>query len=223
MNAGLDASADPLPAAPDQPSARLAALAATTTFESLTSGAVHAVARHLVDAVGCALGALDSRPALAARAIATTAAVDHGASVFGLPHATTPEVAAFANAAMVRRLDFNGTGHGGHPSDTVAAVLAAAEWRRTPGATSSRRSTPRTRRTRRCAAQASTVTSCGAGTWIRSMRRSAAQRVPASSSVSTPSAWPTPSRSRSPPVSRRGSPAPASSRTGRAAPPRTAR
>jgi 2-methylcitrate dehydratase len=133
VHAGPDASADPLPAAPDEPSARLAALAAATTFESLTSGAVHAVARHLVDAVGCALGALDSRPAVAARAIATTAVVDQGASVFGSPHATTPEVAAFANTAMVRYLDFNDTGHGAHPSDTMAAVLAVAECRGATG------------------------------------------------------------------------------------------
>ncbi len=119
--------------APDEPLARLAAFAAATTYESVAAGAVHAVARHLVDAVGCALGAVDSHPAVVSRAIAATAMVDPGASVFGLAHPTTPEYAAFANTSMVRFLDFNDTGHGGHPSDTIPAVLAVAERRRVPG------------------------------------------------------------------------------------------
>lgn len=117
----------------DEPTTVLAAFAATATFESLTPGAVHAVTRHLVDTVGCALGALDSRPAVAARAIAATAWTDPGASVFGHQHPTTPEYAAFANTAMVRFLDFNDTGHGAHPSDTIPAVLAVAESRAAAG------------------------------------------------------------------------------------------
>jgi 2-methylcitrate dehydratase len=53
--------------------------------------------------------------------------------VFGLPQATTPEYAAFANTAMVRFLDYNDTGIGGHPSDMIPAVLALAETRRVGG------------------------------------------------------------------------------------------
>src|SRR6266446_4802051 len=44
--------------------------------------------------------------------------------------ATTPEAAAFANAAMIRFLDANDTyisRGSGHPSDMLGAILAAAE------------------------------------------------------------------------------------------------
>jgi 2-methylcitrate dehydratase len=53
----------------------------------------------------------------------------------GLGHGTTPEYAAFANTVMVRYLDFNDTGIGGHPSDMIAALLALAEVRCASGST----------------------------------------------------------------------------------------
>ena len=43
---------------------------------------------------------------------------------------TSPDLAAFANGVMIRYLDFN-DGYlslgGGHPSDTIAPLLSAAE------------------------------------------------------------------------------------------------
>jgi 2-methylcitrate dehydratase len=105
----------------------MAEYAVRLTCESLAPRSVQAATRHLIDSVACALGAMDSRPAKVARAIAGTASSTFGASVFGLPHRTTPEYAAFANAVMVRFLDFNDTGIGGHPSDMIPAVLALAE------------------------------------------------------------------------------------------------
>ena len=96
----------------------------------IPSRASQAMRNRLVDAVGCALGALDAPPCVAARSIASTATASPGASVIGLAEPSTPELAAFANGCLVRYLDFNDTYHtegGGHPSDVVGAVLAAAE------------------------------------------------------------------------------------------------
>ena len=61
---------------------------------------------------------------------------DAGASVFGIPHGVAFETAAFANGCHVRYLDFNDAYFapgGGHPSDIVAALLAAAEARGASG------------------------------------------------------------------------------------------
>lgn len=123
----------PMRASIDEPTRRIAEYAAGLEYDALASSSIRAATRHLIDSVACALGALDSRPALVARAIAGTASSDRGASVFGLPRTTTPEYAAFANTAMIRFLDYNDTGNGGHPSDMIAAILALAEPRRASG------------------------------------------------------------------------------------------
>jgi 2-methylcitrate dehydratase len=61
-------------------------------------------------------------PATIARAHAADSTGDPGATVFGSGHRSSAESAAFANGVIFR---YNG---GGHPSDMVAAVLAAAEY-----------------------------------------------------------------------------------------------
>jgi 2-methylcitrate dehydratase len=56
--------------------------------------------------------------------------VRDGATVWGTSHKTAADLATFANAAAVRYLDFNDTylaKEPAHPSDNVAAVLAAGE------------------------------------------------------------------------------------------------
>ena len=89
-----------------------------------------AMVRRLIETIGCALAAVDAEPCVAARSLAATAIGDPGASVIGASRRSSPELAAFANACMVRYLDFNDTYHtegGGHPSDMTPALLAAAE------------------------------------------------------------------------------------------------
>lgn len=119
----------------DAPTRHLSEFVTGLDALALAPAAVRAATRHLIDAVGCALGAIDAHPAVVARDIAATAPCAGGASVFGLPATTAPEYAAFANTAMVRYLDYNDTGHGAHPSDTIPAVLALAEGVRASGRT----------------------------------------------------------------------------------------
>ena len=114
----------------DQTATLIAEYAAGPDAARIPRRAAQAMRNRLVDAVGCALGALDAPPCVAARSIASTATAQPGASVIGSAEPSTPELAAFANGCLVRYLDFNDTYHtegGGHPSDMVGAVLAAAE------------------------------------------------------------------------------------------------
>jgi len=90
-------------------------------------------AKHIVmDTMGCALGGAESPPAKIARAAASeiTSAVPSTVLVSG--QKTSPDLAAFANGAMIRYLDFNDTYTGSttcHPSDLLAPVLAVVEAR----------------------------------------------------------------------------------------------
>ena len=111
----------------DQPTRQMAEYAISLKYSSIPIQAVESTIRHLVDAIGCAIGAISSRPALVAHKIAATAMSNSGSSVFGLDTKTIPEFAAFANTAMIHFLDFNDTGIGGHPSDMIPAILALAE------------------------------------------------------------------------------------------------
>lgn len=109
----------------------LSTYASSLTFEKLPAEVVHETKRRVVDALGCAMGAYMKEPAKIARAHAMEAIGDPGATVLGTLHSSPPELAAFANGVMVRYLDYNDTIQnleGGHPSDNIPAMLAAAEY-----------------------------------------------------------------------------------------------
>jgi 2-methylcitrate dehydratase len=98
-------------------------------FEHLSADAVHQCKRRIVDTLGCALGGHRSEPARIARAAASRITSTQPASVLASGIETSPEMAAFANGVMIRYLDLNdatGSG-GGHPSDALGALLAAAQ------------------------------------------------------------------------------------------------
>ncbi|HEU4753758.1 MAG TPA: MmgE/PrpD family protein [Armatimonadota bacterium] len=109
---------------------RLAEYAASVRFEDLPAPVVHEVKRRVLDSLGCAWGAYGSDVGQIARAVATGSESRPGSSVLGLVHSAVPELAAFANGALVRYLDFNDTYlslEPAHPSDNIPACLAAAE------------------------------------------------------------------------------------------------
>ena len=114
----------------DETTGLLSAYAATLSDDELTEDAVHGIARCVVDAMACALAAYPMDAMAAPRALAGAATGDPPAHVLFSGEPTTPDLAAFANSFMVRYLDYNDTylaNRGGHPSDTIPAVLAAAE------------------------------------------------------------------------------------------------
>lgn len=109
---------------------RLAEKAQAIRYESLSSQVTHEVKRRILDSIGCALGAWKSRPGKIARQLAQGVSVGGGASLFGSKHRTTPDLATFANGALVRYLDFNDTYlslEPAHPSDNIPAALAVGQ------------------------------------------------------------------------------------------------
>ncbi|HEY5595607.1 MAG TPA: MmgE/PrpD family protein [Nitrospiria bacterium] len=109
---------------------QLAAFAQRLTFDDLPETVVHEAKRRVIDSIGCALGAFDSVPCRIARKVARAVQSRCPATLLGTTHASSPDLAAFANGTMVRYLDFNDTylsKEPAHPSDNIAAALAAAE------------------------------------------------------------------------------------------------
>lgn len=92
-------------------------------------GAIVTMARHrLFDAIGCAVGAYDTREGVIARALAgTPAAGAQAGRIVGTRGQFAADAATFANTSMIRARDFNDTYlPGGHPSDCSGALFAVA-------------------------------------------------------------------------------------------------
>ena len=105
-------------------------------YDQLSASAVHETKKRLVDAIACAIGGYTSEPAQIARRVAANNSGTPPARLFGTGKQTSMEMAAFANAVMVRYLDFNDTyiaKGSGHPSDMTAAIIAVAEAHRCSG------------------------------------------------------------------------------------------
>ena len=109
----------------------LAQFVAGARWEDISTPAREQLKLRLLDSVGCALGALGAEVPAIVRA--------HVDDFGGEPMCTlvgggwsAPDRAALYNGALVRYLDFNDSyvapGETCHPSDNVAAVLAAAEY-----------------------------------------------------------------------------------------------
>ena len=116
---------------------QLSSYAAALRYEDLPREVVHQAKRLIIDTIGCALGGYAGKPAKIAREIAATVTSTRPATVIVSGQRSSPDLAAFANGVMIRFLDFNdgytSTGESGHPSDSIAAVLAAAEIMRRSG------------------------------------------------------------------------------------------
>ena len=110
---------------------RLARFVATRSWDDLSEQAQLELKIRVLDALGCALGALGAPPVRAVRAV-----VDDfgGRPLCGLIGGgrSAPDRAALYNGALIRYLDFNDSyfapGETCHPSDNLAPVLAAAEY-----------------------------------------------------------------------------------------------
>ncbi len=109
---------------------QLARYAATLRYEQLPPHVVHKAKRMIVDTIACALGGYDSEPGRIAREMAGMVTSTQPATILCSGQQTSLDLAVFANGVMIRHLDFNDgyTGReAGHPSDSIAALLSAAE------------------------------------------------------------------------------------------------
>lgn len=114
----------------DTKAQRIADYALRLRFDDLPGETVREAKRRLIDAFACMLGAYQETPAIISRAAAPEVKNGLQATVLGSQRQTTPEAAAFANGVMTRFLDYNDTylsKEPAHPSDNIAACLAAAE------------------------------------------------------------------------------------------------
>src|ERR1700760_940737 len=109
---------------------RLAAYVSRASWDVISPAARGKLKQHLLDSLGCALGATPGGPLAAIRSEQSDFKENGPCSLIG-GGVSSPERAAFYNSALVRRLDFMDTflapGETCHPSDNLAGILAAAE------------------------------------------------------------------------------------------------
>jgi 2-methylcitrate dehydratase len=94
--------------------------------------------RAILDTFGCAFSGYTAEPSKIAMKLASDASARQPATVLISGIKTTPDLAVFSNGVMIRYLDFNdafvsNTNGAGHPSDTIAALLTAAELKERSG------------------------------------------------------------------------------------------
>ncbi len=106
--------------------------AAGLTFEELPRDVVHGAKARVIDTLGSLIGGFFSDPSRMARNVAAAMPNPSGATVIGTRMKTAPDMAAFVNGATARYVEMNDIHHwpgsfGGHPSDVLMPVFAAAE------------------------------------------------------------------------------------------------
>jgi 2-methylcitrate dehydratase len=110
---------------------QLAAFVVGAKYENLSQAALYQAKIRILDALACAIGALDSDPTKMIREQIRDFGEQGRSTLIGGGH-TAPDRAAFYNGALVRYLDFNdgylAKGETCHPSDNLGAVLAACEY-----------------------------------------------------------------------------------------------
>jgi 2-methylcitrate dehydratase len=109
---------------------QLARFVTGTDYAQLSDEAVMQLKIRVLDTLGVAIGALDAGPTRAVRALTESLGGSHASTLIGGGW-SAPDRAAFYNVALSRYLDFMDSylapGETNHPSDNLAAVLAAAE------------------------------------------------------------------------------------------------
>lgn len=110
---------------------KLAAFVGKANYDSISDAARLQLKIRVLDSVGCAIGALGSYVSSTLRAHITEFGAGGQCTLAGGGR-SAPDRAAFFNSALVRYLDFNDSylakGETCHPSDNMAAVLAACEY-----------------------------------------------------------------------------------------------
>ena len=114
----------------DTTTEKIITLARTLRFEDLSPLAIRAAKARILSTLAVSLAAYDMPPVKIARKLAQPVAAGPAARIFGSLVATTPDMAAFVNAAMVRCLDMSDSyvmSAVSHPADAFSSILAVAE------------------------------------------------------------------------------------------------
>ena len=109
---------------------KLGAYATTLKYDDIPAEVIHQTKRIMVDTLACAFGGYSSEPSKIAQQLAGLVNGTEPATILCSGRTTTADLAVFANDVMIRYLDFNDgdiSKGGGHPSDSISALLAAAE------------------------------------------------------------------------------------------------
>ncbi len=96
-------------------------------YKSLPNDVVHQAKRSLLDTLGCAIGAWDAPGRPMCEAVVQELGGPKEATVFGSGLRTSALGATLVNSFMVRFLDYNDVGGGGHNSDAIPSILAVSE------------------------------------------------------------------------------------------------
>jgi len=112
---------------------QFARYAISLNYEMLPQDVVHQAKRCLLDTLGCALGAYEApgRPIL--ESVIQELGGPGEATIFGSGLRTSAPNATLVNSFLVRFLDYNDRGGGGHNSDSIPALLAISEREKASG------------------------------------------------------------------------------------------
>ena len=115
---------------------RLASFVSRAGWGDLSPSAREALKIRVLDSLGCAYGAIAGEPVRMLRKLVDEFGGNPLCTLIGGGR-SAPDRAAFYNGALVRYLDYNDSylakGETCHPSDSLGAVLAAAEYAGIPG------------------------------------------------------------------------------------------
>ncbi len=115
---------------------QLAAFVVRSTYEDISEEARQQLKIRILDALGCAIGAVEGPPIKMLRAQLDDFGGKPLVTLIG-GGKTAPDRAAFYNSALVRYLDYNDSyiakKETCHPSDNLGAVLSASEYARRNG------------------------------------------------------------------------------------------
>jgi 2-methylcitrate dehydratase len=102
-------------------------------YELLPERVVHQAKRCVLDAAGCAIGAFFAPGRTMCEAMIKQLGGVEEATVIGSGVRTSAANATLVNSLLVRFLDYNDLGGGGHNSDSIPAIMAIAEREKSSG------------------------------------------------------------------------------------------
>ena len=103
------------------------------TYDMLPPEVVHAAKRCLMDALGCAIGAYQAPGRPMMEEVVQDLGGPEEATLFGCGKRTSALNATLFNSFLVRFLDYNDLGGGGHNSDSISSIIATAEREKASG------------------------------------------------------------------------------------------